>query len=92
MSVAPLGLIIPNWPAPSWVRAGSTTRSGGISNGVFASLNLGDHVGDNPALVAENRALLQKVGQFASRASLVATSSWHQRFATFYMARSRRCC
>ena len=72
MSVAPLGLIIPNWPAPSWVRAGSTTRSGGISNGVFASLNLGDHVGDNPALVAENRALLQKL------ANLPAEPAWLQ--------------
>ncbi|MDQ8020825.1 MAG: peptidoglycan editing factor PgeF [Moraxellaceae bacterium] len=32
-----------------------TTRGGGVSNVPFASLNLGDHVGDNPVHVAENR-------------------------------------
>ena len=32
-----------------------TTRAGGTSTGPFAALNLGDHVGDDPAAVAENR-------------------------------------
>lgn len=32
-----------------------TDRHGGVSDGVFASLNLADHVGDDPAAVAENR-------------------------------------
>ncbi|HEX6568995.1 MAG TPA: peptidoglycan editing factor PgeF [Acidimicrobiales bacterium] len=32
-----------------------TTRHGGVSRGPYASLNLGLHVGDDPALVAENR-------------------------------------
>lgn len=36
-----------------------TTRDGGVSQGPFSSLNLGDHVGDDPALVAENRAALR---------------------------------
>jgi YfiH family protein len=72
MSTAPLELILPNWPAPSWVLAGSTTRVGGVSNGVFASLNLGDHVGDAANLVAENRALLQK------RAKLPSAPAWLQ--------------
>lgn len=66
MSSAPLELILPNWPAPSWVLAGSTTRNGGVSSGVFASLNLGDHVGDAANLVAENRALLQKLAKLPS--------------------------
>ena len=35
-----------------------TTRVGGRSTGVFASLNLGLHVGDDPDTVLENRALL----------------------------------
>lgn len=45
----------PDWPAPARVRAIQTTRLGGVSPGVFASLNLGDHVGDDPRCVAENR-------------------------------------
>ncbi len=49
-------LIVPDWPAPAGVRAFFTTRVGGVSEGPFASLNLGLHVGDDPALVAENRA------------------------------------
>jgi YfiH family protein len=32
-----------------------TTRFGGVSNGEYASLNLGLHVGDDPASVIENR-------------------------------------
>lgn len=43
------------WPAPANVIAGCTTRGGGISQGKFATLNLGLHVGDNPDHVAENR-------------------------------------
>lgn len=48
----------PQWPAPAGVRACMTTRSGGVSEGLFASMNLGDHVGDEPAAVAANRAAL----------------------------------
>lgn len=36
-----------------------TTRNGGVSTGPFAGLNLADHVGDEPSLVARNRALLR---------------------------------
>ncbi len=35
-----------------------TQRSGGVSVGPFESLNLGDHVGDNPEHVQANRILL----------------------------------
>jgi len=35
-----------------------TDRSGGVSQGVFASFNLGDHVSDDPEDVQANRALL----------------------------------
>lgn len=36
----------------------TTTRSGGVSAPPFDSFNLGDHVGDDPAAVAANRARL----------------------------------
>ena len=51
-------LIRPDWAAPSGVQAASTTRSGGVSQGRWASLNLGDHVDDEPDRVAENRRRL----------------------------------
>ncbi|MEN2397891.1 peptidoglycan editing factor PgeF [Pseudomonas halotolerans] len=50
--------LIPDWPAPGWVKACVTTRTGGVSQAPFDSLNLGDHVGDEPAAVAENRRRL----------------------------------
>lgn len=51
-------LLIPEWPAPSNVQALQTLRTGGFSQGPWSSLNLGDHVGDNPAHVTANRDLL----------------------------------
>ena len=51
-------LVVPDWPAPPTVNACTTTRIGGISRGAWAGLNLGDHVGDDPGAVAENRARL----------------------------------
>jgi len=52
--------LIPDWPAPAGVRAVFTSRAGGVSSPPFDSMNLGDHVGDQPASVAANRALLQR--------------------------------
>ena len=40
------------------IRRVSTTRAGGVSAPPFDSFNLGDHVGDDPAAVAANRARL----------------------------------
>jgi hypothetical protein len=54
-------LITPDWPAPANVRALQTTRDGGVSEGAYAALNLGDHVGDDPVAVARNRALLRAI-------------------------------
>jgi len=53
-------LIRPDWPAPKGVRALSTTRRGGVSTGIYASLNLGEHAGDDLESVAANRARLQQ--------------------------------
>jgi YfiH family protein len=50
--------IIPDWPAPQHVRACSTTRYGGVSAAPWDSLNLGGHVGDAEAQVAQNRQRL----------------------------------
>jgi YfiH family protein len=44
------------WDEPGYVVA-FTTRSGGVSDGVFESLNLTAGTGDEPARVAENRRL-----------------------------------
>jgi YfiH family protein len=41
--------------APAGLDAAVTTRHGGVSEGAYATLNLGDHVGDDPAAVRENR-------------------------------------
>ena len=52
------GWITPRWPAPANVQALSTTRAGGCSTGAWATLNLGEHCGDDPAHVRRNRACL----------------------------------
>lgn len=52
-------LLLPDWPAPAGVHAAVTTRVGGVSPAPWDSLNLGTHVGDDPARVRENRARLQ---------------------------------
>lgn len=52
-------LLFPDWPAPENVRAVSSKRTGGCSEGVFQSFNLGNHVGDKPVRVQENRQLFQ---------------------------------
>jgi polyphenol oxidase len=59
-----------DWPAPAGVRALATFRRGGTSGGAYESLNLGDHVGDTPAAVAENRRRL------VAAAALPASPTW----------------
>ena len=41
------------------LRVWCTTRHGGVSKAPFDTLNLGDHVGDDPEKVARNRSLVQ---------------------------------
>lgn len=62
--------LTPDWPIAARVRALSTYRGGGVSEGCYASLNLGAHVGDAPAAVAENRARLKVA------AALPAEPAW----------------
>ena len=56
---AQLRPIVPEWPAPSRVRAASSTRTGGTSAGPWRTLNLADHVADDPEAVVRNRARLR---------------------------------
>lgn len=48
-----------DWPAPANVKTLISTRQGGVSQGGYAGLNVGAHVGDDPSAVAQNRALVQ---------------------------------
>lgn len=50
--------ITPDWPVPANVRSYISTRVGGVSVSPYTSNNLGLHVGDDPELVAKNRAQL----------------------------------
>ncbi|MBI5447281.1 MAG: peptidoglycan editing factor PgeF [Gammaproteobacteria bacterium] len=53
-------MITPHWPAPAHVRAYTTTRKGGVSQGPYAQLNLSSQVGDDPNAVNTNRHLLRQ--------------------------------
>jgi polyphenol oxidase len=52
--------IVPNWRAPRHVKALVTTRAGGVSTGLYASLNLGTATGDDADAVRENREILRR--------------------------------
>jgi YfiH family protein len=55
----PADWLVPDWPAPPWVRAVFTSRAGGVSSPPFDSFNLGEHVRDDPQSVAANRQRLK---------------------------------
>jgi len=63
-------VLTPEWRAPRAVRAAFTLRGGGVSVAPFDSLNLGAHVGDSLAAVAENRRRVR------DRLSLPAEPAW----------------
>lgn len=52
------GHILPDWQAPANIRAFTTTRRGGISQGPWSSFNLGNRCGDDPTHVEHNRNAL----------------------------------
>ena len=53
----------PDWPAPLNIKGLFSDRRGGCSHVPYASLNLGSHVGDDPVLVARNRASIDVPGE-----------------------------
>lgn len=56
-----LNPIIPDWPLPESVKSIVTTRVGGVSQGAYRGLNLGDHVGDSWVDVAQNRTMVREL-------------------------------
>ncbi len=56
--IDPMPVILPDWPAPSSIKAAVSTRRGGVSAGPWRSLNLASHVGDNDLSVQQNWQLL----------------------------------
>jgi polyphenol oxidase len=63
--------VIFRWEAPGPYRVAFSTREGGISEGPYASLNLGLLTGDEPANVEENRRrLCAEVGGDPDRLAL----------------------
>jgi YfiH family protein len=59
-----------DWQVSDAVTGGCTCRSGGVSTGPYTSLNLGAHVDDDPAHVAENRR------RFVEACGLPAAPAW----------------
>jgi purine-nucleoside/S-methyl-5'-thioadenosine phosphorylase / adenosine deaminase len=82
--MAALDLI--DWSAPGPYRVAFSTRLGGVSDGPYASLNLGIRTEDDPARVVENRTrLCDAVGADPDG----ATMAWQRHGATVTRARSR---
>ena len=74
------------WAAPGPYRVAFSTRRGGVSEGAFASLNLGIRTEDDPARVAENRRILcEAVGADPDG----ATMAWQRHGATVTRAEAR---
>ena len=51
--------VTPQWPVPAQIKSVSTTRQPGFGTEPFNHFNLGTHVGDDPAVVEKNRAVLR---------------------------------
>ena len=66
-----------DWPAPGNVRTLLTTRLGGVSRGAYSSMNLGQHVGDDPLAVAANRQQLTDMLAACSAGSPVWLNQVH---------------
>jgi len=64
--------ITPSWSAPANICAWTSTRSGGVSESPWASMNLATHVDDNRQHVRENRNRLRRHWQ------LPAEPAWLQ--------------
>lgn len=56
-----MNFIQADWPAPSHIKAFTSTRQKGISKPPYEEFNLGDHVGDCKEAVLHNRKKLKEV-------------------------------
>ena len=80
------GVEVVDWQAPGPYRVAFSTRLGGVSEGAFASLNLGILTEDNPASVVENRTrLCDAVGADPDG----ATMAWQRHGSTVTRAQPR---
>ena len=80
------GVSLIDWEAPGPYRVAFSTRVGGVSEGAFASLNLGILTEDDPARVVENRTrLCDAVGADPDG----ATMAWQRHGATVTRAQPR---
>lgn len=66
------GVVPPRTRGAAAARWAATGRAGGVSTGPYASANLADHVGDDPAAVARNRTLLARTVDAADLAVMDA--------------------
>ena len=53
--------LVPDWPAPANIHAATTLRTGGVSQGSYASLNPAAHVGDDTDRVRQNRRIIREM-------------------------------
>lgn len=53
-------VLMPDWPAPKNIHALTTLRTGGVSTGCYANLNLATHVGDDLNAVTQNRNIIRE--------------------------------
>lgn len=65
-----LRIVRPDWSVSPMIRVFTTTRLGGVSQPPFDTLNLGLHVGDDPAAVWQNR------NHLTAAAALPAEPCW----------------
>jgi YfiH family protein len=56
-----MNLIKPDWQLPEGLHAAVTLRSGGVSQGLYASLNPASHVNDAADAVLTNRAMIKQM-------------------------------
>ncbi|MBV8481121.1 MAG: laccase domain-containing protein [Actinobacteria bacterium] len=75
-----------DWDAPGPYRVAFSTRAGGVSEGSFASLNLGIRTEDDPAAVVENR---RRLCEAVDADPDGATMAWQRHGATVTRARPR---
>lgn len=79
--------IYPDWPAPTQIKALSTTRQGGHSLPPYDGFNLGIHVNDATDIVNKNRAELVKLARLpqpsywldqAHGTHVINSTTWHE--------------
>ena len=69
----------PSWTLPvGGVSASVSTRFGGLSQGAFASLNLGFFTGDEPARVRRNRERFAATAGFDPRRAIFRRAARHR--------------